>query len=129
MRYLTLVQLLEIHQRVIQQSGGAAGILRLDGLEAALAQPRQTFEAVELHATLVEKAAALGYALISNHPFVDGNKRTGHAAVELFLLLNEYEIRAGIDEQEQLILGIAAGRISRQEFAEWLSEHMVHRGR
>jgi death-on-curing protein len=72
----------------------------------------------------VEKAAALCFLLVSNHPFVDGNKRLGHAAMEVFLLLNGYEINATIDDQEEIILSIAAGRIERSGFAEWLTEHV-----
>jgi prophage maintenance system killer protein len=76
MRYLTLAEVLEIYRRVMEQSGGAIGLLDLGGLESAIAQPRMTFNQEELYPTLVEKAAALGFSLIQNHPFVDGNKRT-----------------------------------------------------
>jgi death-on-curing protein len=71
-----------------------------------------TFGGEELHATLVDKAAALGYALIMNHPFLDGNKRTGHAAMEVFLVLHGYEIRADVDEQEYVVLQGAAGALN-----------------
>ncbi len=80
MRYLTLNEVLRLYQDIIQQSGGTPGIRDLDALESALAQPRQTFAGDDLYPSLVEKAATLGYLLIQNHPFVDGNKRLGHAA-------------------------------------------------
>lgn len=83
MRYLTLKELVELHRRVIEQSGGGTGIRDLGLLEAARAQPRMTFGGEELYQTVVEKASALGFSLISNHPFVDGNKRVGHAAMEV----------------------------------------------
>src|SRR5438128_4733759 len=102
MRYLTLPEVLELHRHVIQQSGGAIGVLNMAALESALAQPRMTFAGADLYPTLVAKAAALGDALIQNHPFVDGNKRTGHAAMEVFLVLHGHEIRAAVDEQEQM---------------------------
>lgn len=73
-----------------------------------MAQPQITFDGEELYPTLVEKASALGFALIKNHPFMDGNKRTGHAAMEVFLVLNGFEIDASVDEQEQIILSVAA---------------------
>ena len=76
---------------------------------------------------LLEKAAALGFSLIRNHPFVDGNKRTGHAAMEVFLVLNGYEIDASVDEQEQTILQLAAGELAREVFSEWLRTHVVER--
>jgi death-on-curing protein len=68
-RYLTLSEALELHRRIIGQSGGALGVLNLGGLESALAQPRTTFGGKELYPSVVDKAAALGYSLIQNHPF------------------------------------------------------------
>jgi len=99
--------------------------MHLPALESALAQPQMTFGGEELYPTLVDKAAALGYALIKNHPFLDGNKRRGHAAMEVFLVLNGYEIRATIDEQEHVILQVAASEIDREEFTAWLRTHVV----
>jgi death-on-curing protein len=98
MRYLTLGEVLELYHRIIRQSGGSQGIRDLGALESALAQPRMTFGNQELYPTVVEKASALGFSLIKNHPFVDGNKRTGHAAMETFLVLNGFEIDASVDE-------------------------------
>jgi death-on-curing protein len=124
-RYLTLSEVLEVHRRVMAQSGGAEGLMHLSALESALAQPQMTFGGEELYPTLVDKAAAFGYALIKNHPFLDGNKRTGHAAMEVFLVLNGYEIRATVDEQEHVILAVAASEIDREEFTTWLRTHVV----
>jgi death-on-curing protein len=84
-----------------------------------------TFGGEDLYPTLVDKAAALGYALIKNHPFLDGNKRTGHAAMEVFLVLNGYEIRAAVDEQEHVMLQVAASERDREEFTTWLRTHVV----
>jgi death-on-curing protein len=125
MRYLTLSEVLEIYRRVIQQSGGTMGIRDLGALESAIAQPRMTFGGEELYSTLVEKAAALGFSLIQNHPFVDGNKRTAHAAMETFLVLNGYEIGAAVDEQEQVILQVASKEMERHAFTDWLRIHIV----
>ena len=125
MRYLTLNEVLEVHRQVIAQSGGAEGLMHLPALESALAQPQMTFGGEDLYPTLVDKAAALGYALIKNHPFLDGNKRTGHAAMEVFLVLNGYEIRAAVDEQEHVMLQVAASEIEREEFTTWLRTHVV----
>lgn len=97
MRYLTLTEVLELHGQIISQSGGTPGILNLNALESALAQPRMTFGGTDLYPTITEKAATLGFSLIKNHLFVDGNKRTGHAALEVFLVLNGFEIRAPVD--------------------------------
>jgi death on curing protein len=97
MRALNLQQVLELHERILQ----------------------------ELYPSPIEKSAALGFSLIMNHPFVDGNKRVGHAAMEVLLILNGLEIAASIDEQEQVILSAAAGKLDRQGLADWLGAHIV----
>ena len=125
MRYLTVGEVLGIYNRVIKQSGGGVGIRDLGALESAVAQPRMTFNGEELYRTIVEKASALGFSLIQNHPFIDGNKRTGHAAVEIFLMLNGFEISASVDEQVEIILGVASGKMSREVFTNWLQTHIV----
>lgn len=124
MRYLTVNEVLEIHSRVIQQSGGSADVHDLGALESAVAQPRMTFAGKELHPAIVDKASALGFSLIQNHPFVDGNKRAGHAAIETFLVLNGYQIGASVDEQEVVILKVASGELQRDGFTEWLTSHI-----
>ena len=68
----------------------------------------------DLHPTLAEKAAALGYSLVSNHAFIDGNKRIGHKAMETFLILNGFEISAPIDEAEQTVLRLATGELAHE---------------
>ena len=73
---------------------------------------------------LAEQAAAIGFSLVSNHPFVDGNKRIGHAAMETFLLLNGLEFIATVDEQEMVVLGLAEGRLKRNAFTEWVRSHI-----
>ena len=86
-----------------------------------------TFSGQELYPTIVEKASALGFSLVMNHPFVDGNKRTGHAALETFLILNGFEIRASVDEQEKIILRLATGELRRDEFTEWIAAHVAQK--
>lgn len=120
MRYLTLSEILDLHRKIIGQTGGANGVLNLGSLESALAQPRMTFAGTDLYPTIAEKASALGFSLIQNHPFVDGNKRTGHAAIEVFLVLNGFEIQATVSEQERVILEVASGEMKRERFTEWL---------
>ena len=107
------------------QSGGSQGLRDLGTLESALAQPRMAFGDQELYPSLEEKAAALGFSLIANHPFVDGNKRIGHAAVETFLILNGHELDATVDEGEKIIVALASGVCSREEFVAWVRAHMI----
>ena len=95
----------------------------LGGLDSALAQPRMTFDGQELYPSLTIKAAALGFSLVCNHPFLDGNNRIGHAAMETFMILNGWELSADVDEQEQIIMRLAAGEMNREEFTTWVKSH------
>lgn len=123
--YLTLAEVLSLHSRLMEQSAGDLGIRDLGLLESAVAQPRMTFGNEDLYPTILDKAVALGFSIIMNHPFVDGNKRTGHAAMETFLILNGREINASVDEQEDVILAVVSGRIGREVFVEWLGQHTI----
>ena len=124
MRYLTLGEVIDLHRRLLQASGGAPGIRDFGTLESAIAQPKATFGGVDLYPTLVEKAAALAFSLVQGHPFGDGNKRVGHAAMETFLVLNGSEIDAPVDDQERLMLDLAAGRIGRSHLIDWLRQRL-----
>jgi death-on-curing protein len=127
MKYLTVELVLRIHERVLAQSGGGPGVFNAQGLDSAVAQPRMTFDGQPLYPTLAEKAAALSFSLNRNHPFHDGNKRTAHAAMEMFLWRNGYEIDAPVDDQEKVFLGVAASTIDREEFVNWVKAHVVRR--
>jgi death-on-curing protein len=83
-----------------------------------------TFDGTDLYPTSVAKAAALGFSLIQGHPFVDGNKRIGHAAMEVFVMLNGFEIVASTDEQEATVLAVASGSVSREALAGWLERYV-----
>ncbi|MCD8489423.1 MAG: type II toxin-antitoxin system death-on-curing family toxin [Desertifilum sp.] len=124
MRYLTLDEVLRLHQQVIEQTGGIKGLRDRGILESAIAQPKMTFGGEDLYPRLVDKAAALGFSLTMNHPFIDGNKRTAHAAMEVFLVLNGYEINASLDEQESAMLRLAEGSLNREAFVGWLEQHL-----
>jgi death-on-curing protein len=126
MRYLSISEILELHDRIISSTGGSRGIRDINALESAVNQPRQTFDQKDLYSDIVSKAAALGFSLVMNHPFIDGNKRVGHAAMETFLVLNGYEIICGVDEQERVMLDLAAGKMSRVNFSDWLNNYISH---
>ena len=125
MRYLTLGEVVDLHRRLLLQTGGAEGIRDIGLLESAIAQPKATFDGADLHPKLADKAAALGFALVANHAFVDGNKRIGHAAMEVFLSLNGYEFQATVDEQERLMLDVAAGATDREALTRWVRERLA----
>lgn len=124
MRYLTAEEVLALHSRIIASSGGSLGLRDPNALDSAVAQPQMTFGGVDLYTTVARKAA-LGHSLISNHPFIDGNKRVGHAAMEVMLLLNGHEIVASVDQQEEVIIAVASGTMSRDEFASWIEQRVT----
>ena len=125
MRYLSLLEILELHEAVIASSGGSRGIRDIGALESAVNQPRLTFDKSDLYPDIISKAAALCFSLVMNHPFIDGNKRVGHAAMETFLILNGFEINATVDEQERIIIDLAAGQMKRDAFVFWLNDHIT----
>jgi death on curing protein len=96
-----LEEVLELHRLVLEQSGGMDGVHDLGGLDSALAPPQMTFGGQDLYPSLAEKAAALGFSLVCNHPFIDGNKLVGHAAMETFLVLNGWELGRGLTSRSK----------------------------
>ncbi len=125
MRILTKQQVLILHKMLIEQSGGSPEI-RDDGLlESALNAPFQSFGDTDLYPSLLEKAARLGYGLIKNHPFVDGNKRIGTHAMLSFLDINHAELAYSDEELISLILGIAAGKYDDKHLLNWLQQHLI----
>lgn len=121
--FLTARHILRLHLLVMEQSGGQASIRDLPGMESAIAQPRMTFGGQDLYPTIEEKAVALGFSLIRNHPFTDGNKRVGHAAIEVMLALNGIRLEAPVREAERVILGVAAGDLGRGELLDFVKTY------
>lgn len=125
MKVLSKQQILKLHEMLIAQSGGSPEI-RDDGLlDSALNTPFQSFGNTELYPSLLEKAARLGYGLIKNHPFVDGNKRIGTHAMLVFLAINNAELSYSDDELIRLILGIASGEYDDKHLLNWLQQHLL----
>lgn len=124
MRYLTLAEVLELHRLTVLQSGGGSGIRDMGGIESAVAQPQMKFGGQELYPTIESKASAICFSLVMNHPFIDGNKRVGHAAMETFLVLNGFELKTDIDDSEQVILRLAAGQLTRVELLNWVASKL-----
>lgn len=123
--FLTLDEVLALHAEQIQLYGGSAGVRDLGLLESAVASPRATFGGELLHGTVPEMAAAYLFHLVRNHPFVDGNKRTGLAAAIAFLGLSGLWLEADPDELTELVLGVARGDTSRAEVAEFIRRAVV----
>lgn len=120
---LTEQQVLAVHSRMIEMTGGVDGVRDNSLLDSALNAPFQTFDGKELYPALLSKAAVMCRSIISNHPFVDGNKRTGIHVMLIFLELNGIEIQYTQDELIELGLGIASGQLSSDDILNWLIEH------
>lgn len=125
MRYLSLAEVLELHRRIALLAGGPTIVRDFGAVESAVAQPRTAFAGEDLYPDLAAKATALAFSLISNHPFVDGNKRVGHAALETFLILNGFELHASVEASEQMMLDVAAGRADRDTLLAWVRQHIA----
>jgi death on curing protein len=123
--YLSAQQILFIHARLIDATGGEHGILDLGLLQAAVARPQATFAGVDLYADLFQKAAALMESLAQNHPFVDGNKRTAITAAALFHLQNGRKLQTTNDELERVTLWVVNARPPLEAIAAWFETHTI----
>jgi death-on-curing protein len=112
-----------IHDEIIKLHGGLNGIREMGGLEAALARPFQTFGSEYLYPTCFEKAAAIGESIIMNHPFVDGNKRTGYVLMETLLRIDGYKIISSDNDLYEFVIKMSTGEIKFEAIADWLKEN------
>ena len=129
MRYLYPKQILYLHEQIMAVSGGSAGVRDQGLLESAVYRPQASFSGQDLYPDLFSKVAALGHSLITNHPFVDGNKRTGFEAMRLMLRLNGFDIHASIDAKFNFVRDIAKGMLREAAIADWLQKHSRARKR
>ena len=123
MDYLTPQQILFIHYRLIEATGGSHGVRDLGALQAAVARPQSTFDRNDLYPDLFAKAAALMESLIKNHPFVDGNKRTSITAAAVFLRRNGFLMAASQKEIYRFTMEMAESRAGLEEAETWLRTH------
>jgi death-on-curing protein len=120
--YLSIDQVLALHRAQIDSYGGAHGLREKGGLESALARPQMTFGGEDLYPELADKAAALWHSLVMNHPFIDGNKRSGAMAAEFFLGLNGVDLLATDEELVDTTLAAARGEMSAEALAIWIRQ-------
>ncbi len=124
MKILNKRQVLLLHSALIAQSGGLDGVRDEGLLDSALNAPFQTFAEQDLYPTVLEKAARLGYGLICNHPFLDGNKRIGTHAMLVFLDINQFSLSYTDDDLIEVILQVAAGEVDYAGLLGWLKAHL-----
>ena len=121
--FLTLDEVLSLHEEQLRLFGGSSGIRQIDLLLSAMGNVEATFGEIFLHETVFEMAAAYLYGICRNHPFVDGNKRTAVAASLTFLGMNDIGIDADEDEFYELVIGVAEGRVSKAVVAVFLEKN------
>ncbi len=120
---ITKEEILLIHNQVVLLHGGADGVRDMNGLESAIARPYQSFDREDLYPSCFEKAAAIGESIIMNHPFVDGNKRTGYVLMETVLRLEGFKISAADNELYQFVIDISTGAKRFEEIVDWLKKN------
>lgn len=123
--FLTLDQVLRLHRSLIEAYGGADGTRDTGLLLSALAQPAASFSGQPLHGDLFEMAAAYLFHIVSNHPFIDGNKRTGSASAIVFLELNGIEIDADEEGLVDITVAVASGKAHKPEVAAFLRDRVM----
>ena len=123
MKTLTKAQVLMLHKQLVNETGGSPGLRDEGLLESALASPFQEFATFSPYPTIQQKAARLGFSLVMNHPFIDGNKRIGAHAMLTLLALNGIEIVCTQKELADTILNVAAGNIGYDGLLQWLLDH------
>lgn len=121
---ISVNNVLTIHQLLVTSFGGSQGVRDRMLLESALARPLQTFDGKELHPTMIEKSSSLLESILTNHPFVDGNKRTGYVLMRLILLKNGLDIKASQDQKYEFVMGVASGQINLESIISWLENHI-----
>ena len=127
--FLTFAEAIEIHQYQIEHFGGDPGIRDMDLLRSALGIPPATFDGKFLHADISEMAAAYLFHIAGNHPFIDGNKRTGAMAAIIFLDLNGFEFDATSEELAAIVIKTASGKMTKAELASFFRKHSHRRAR
>lgn len=119
-KFLSLAEVLEIHQDQIVRYGGASGIRDIELFKSALGMPPATYGGEFLHTNLYEMAATYLFHLVKNHPFVAGNKRVGVVSALVFLILNGFDVNAPEDELAEKVLAVARGEMEKAQVAVFI---------
>lgn len=121
--YLSVPQVLAIHDQMIKRFGGSAGVRDVGLIKSAIARPQSTFDGSDLYLILFDKAATLLQSLLKNHPFVDGNKRTALTSAGIFLVSNGYRLINKHKQEVIFTLNVANNTLTLQEISLWLKEN------
>lgn len=121
---ITEQEALEIHSILIERFGGSKGVRSHELLDSALKRPYQTFDGKALYLKPIEKAAAILESIVKNHPFVDGNKRTGYVLTRLHLLNENLDIKADQEKKFQFVISVSKGQLSFEQIKDWLVKNV-----
>lgn len=122
---IDLELVISIHKLLIKEFGGSDGLRDLSVLESAINRPFQTFDQIDLYPNTADKAAAIIESIVKNHPFIDGNKRTGYVVMRLMLMEDDLDIQATEDEKYDFVIKIADGRLDFEQIKLWIEEKLV----
>lgn len=120
---ITFAEALKIHSILIDRFGGINGLRDKGLLESALTRPFQAFDSKELYPTPIEKAAAILESIVKNHPFIDGNKRTGYVLARLILMDSGFDINANQEQKYKFVIRISKGELTYEQILEWFKNH------
>ena len=123
--YLSVGQVLLLHAIQLEHFGGLGGVRDRGALESAVGRPAATFGGDDLYPDPAAKAGALMHSLVMNHPFVDGNKRVGAMAAELFIEINDARLVASDEELEEITLAVARGEMDAERLAIWFRQRIT----
>lgn len=122
---IDLDDVLNIHEFLINKFGGSHGVRDENLLKSAISRPFQTFDKKDLYKSHIEKAAALIESIVSNHPFIDGNKRTGYVIMRLYLMENGLKINANQTDKYKFVIAIASGNLPFEKIVDWINKHKI----
>ena len=117
---ISIEEVLQIHNILIERFGGSTGVRDLELLDSSISRPFNTFDQQDLYPTIIDKAAAIIESIVRNHPFVDGNKRTGYTMMRLLLLSNDLDIVASANEKYEFVISIASGELTFEQIKDWI---------
>lgn len=121
--YLSIEQVLAIHDQMVLRFGGSFGVRDLKLLESAILRPQSSFDGTDLYPTIFDKAAALLQSLLKNHPFIDGNKRTALSSTGIFLELNGYSLKNTGSQEVEFAVKVDTQNLTLEQISKWLDNH------
>lgn len=122
--WFSIESIVEFHSHIVRECGGQDGVRDKGLLDSALNAPFQSFDGIDLFPSVLDKAARLAFGIIENHPFIDGNKRTGVHVMLAFLRANGVYVNCSQSDLIEIAIAVAEGRANQDDLLDWLNEHI-----